>query len=191
MLSSARRTNDWSEWRGIEKPRGGAEGGGRATRRSPRWGRLVKSAVERGSLWCASRVSRAVCRVASVSCGSASISRVSSSTDDDVFLVPTMSDARSPRRSSPATFSPSLSSSSSFQSLFSRRPIGEAARARAANEPYSSFVVALLRPHEIAARLNPAAVPAWCASREFVFAGFVRKYLCIKGGNFNAWNSRP
>lgn len=52
-----------------ERGKGGDQKvGGEEDERLAAVGKLVKSAVEWGSLWCVSRVSRAVCRVALVSC---------------------------------------------------------------------------------------------------------------------------
>lgn len=181
MLSSARRANDWC---GV-----GKEGGsrslvvGRRTRDSRRWEKLVKSAVEWGSLWCVSRVSRAVCRVALVSCGSACVSRVSSSIDDDVFLVPIMSGARSSPRS-PATFSPSSSPSLSPFYPISTRAADRRSRASGLpTDPRS------LSPCFDFTKSRDRTSPAG-RSLSNPCAGFVGKSV-YKRGNFNAWNSRP
>lgn len=81
-----------------------------------------------GSLWWVSRVSRAVCRVAVVSCSSGIVSRVSSSHDDDVFLVLTMSDVRSSRRSRSPHRRRRCRRRRRHLSRFARGPVGQTAR---------------------------------------------------------------
>lgn len=113
------------------------------------------------------------------------VSCVSSSHDDDVFLVLTMSDVRS-SRTSPATFTPLSSSllsppSPSFISIRTRA--GRASRAsgiptdsrRSLPRFRSLEILSIAFDRTIAFRLAPRPV----------------RVSVRKEGNFNAWRSRP
>lgn len=131
-----------------------------------------------------SRVSRAVCRVALVSCGSACVSRVPSSVDDDVFLVPTMSDARPSSRRSPATLFPPLSSLSLFYSICTRAADRSSRASGLPTDPRRSLS-SRFDPTKSRDRTSPAG-----RSFSSSCAGSVGGSV-YEGGNFNAWNSRP